>query len=222
MTLELAGRKIETVKIVDDDPYVREALAWTLEDTHLTPVKADTPLPELVEFITRSMKEVDAIICDHKLTKGKYASFNGAVAVANFYTQGFPALLCTAYGKAEMVNIRLYRHNIPALIEAASVTPESILNGLELCINEFRGKFTVARKSWKTQVRVEEVIRDSVPKAFDVVLRGWNSKEIIRLPLDLLPAEHRARIEPGFRFHAFVNKGANSQEELFFRDFVFD
>ncbi len=44
----------------------------------------------------------------------------------------------------------------------------------------------------------------------------------MRLPLDLIPAKQQALIEPGFRFFAQVNKGAEQSESLFFSDFDFE
>jgi len=40
--------------------------------------------------------------------------------------------------------------------------------------------------------------------------------------LSFLSADFRDRIRPGVRFHALVNKGAESQEELYFDKFEFD
>ena len=61
----------------------------------------------------------------------------------------------------------------------------------------------------------------SKPALFYVAIPGWDSKEIIRLPLDLVPYRRRRLIEPGFRFFASVNKGAEQPEALFFTKFEF-
>ena len=221
MSLMLAGKSIKLVKIVDDDASYREALAWIVEEASLTPLPDEGPLGNLDTFVENSVKTADAAIVDHKLTKGTYANFPGALAVARFYNRAFPALLCTAYSKVELVNMRLYREFIPVLIQSDRVNVDNISRGIEICINEFKGIFTQHRMSWKTLVRVVDIIEDSAPKMLDVVVPSWNSREIIRLPLDLIPAEFRNQVKTDYRFHAYVNKGAESQEELYFKNFQF-
>ena len=185
-------------------------------------MEAIGPLLPLVEFIQMSIKEADAVICDHKLTKGTYANFSGADAVAYFYKEKFPALLCTAYSKADLLSIRKNRQYIPVLIESDQVNPDNITKGFEICIKELKGVFSQVRKAWKVLVRVEEIYQDSKPEMFDVILPGWNSREIIRLPFEIVKREYRDRIKPETRFHAYVNKGAESQEDLYFKNFQFD
>jgi len=219
MALNLAGKQVDTIKIVDDDDDVREALSWTVEDANLTPIEVTGPLAVLDEFIQKSIEEADAAICDHKLTKGAYATFDGAMAVARFYIKRFPALLCTAYSKVDIITIRRFREFIPILIESDKVSPDNITEGLEVCINELKGKFSQIRKSWRTLIRVEDVFRGNIPETFDVILPGWNSREIIRLRLDMVPHQSHDKIQPGFRFHAKVNKGAEDQSDLYFKDF---
>jgi len=219
MALNLAGKQVDTIKIIDDDDDVRETLSWTVEDANLTPIEVPGPLDALNEFIQKSIEEADAAICDHKLTKGSYATFNGAMAVAGFYSKKFPALLCTAYSKVDIITIRKFREFIPILIESDKVNPDNIAEGLEACINELKGKFSQIRKSWETLIRVEDVFRDTISETFDVILPGWNSREIIRLQLDMIPHQYRDKIQPGFRFHAKVNKGAEDQSDLYFKDF---
>jgi len=222
MSLVLAGRKIARVGIADNDRYARESVKSVVEDADLTPLPENGPLPDLDVFVNSVMRLADAIICEHRLRHGKYAGFDGAEAAARFYKSCFPAVLCTAWAKADADTIRKYRPYIPALIPARDADPDSIIRGFERCIGEFRNQFTPGRKPWRTLIRAEDVDTDSVPALLYVVLPGWNSREIIRLPLDLIPPVFRDRIRPGVRFHALVNKGAESQEELYFDKFEFD
>jgi len=222
MSVLLAGRKIERVGIADNDRYARKSVESVVEAADMTPLPEDGPLPDLDIFVRTVMKATDAFICEHRLKHGEYARFDGAEAAACFYKSRFPAVLCTAWGKADADTIRKYRPYIPALIPARDADPDNIIRGFELCILEFRNQFTPSRKPWRTLVRVEDADTESIPALFYIILPGWNSREIIRLPLDLIPPAFRDKIRSGTRFHALVNKGAETQEELYFDKFEFD
>jgi hypothetical protein len=220
MGLNILGQSISRVKIIDDDPTARKAMAFTVADADLQPLPDDGPLPQLRKFVALAKQNVDAVICDHRL-KGQYARFNGAEAVAELYKAACPSVLCTRWSVADIDAIRQYIRYIPALISSDDVNPETIASGLARCVREFRNEPVQSRKAWRTLVRVESVEPSLKPPLFYVAIPGWDSKEIIRLPLDLVPHNCRRRIKPGFRFFAKVNKGAEQAEDLFFTDFEF-
>jgi hypothetical protein len=218
----IGDTKIEKVKILDDDPSARDSLKFSIADAKLTPIPIEGPIPNLENCVSTVTQCANAIICDHHLSKGTYATFDGAEAVALFYNLKFPAILCTAWGKAEIDSIRGFRQFIPSLIPPDKLDPESIVKGFETCINEFKGIFTRSRKPWRVMIRVEDVYEESVPKSFCVAIPGWNPQEIVRLWLNTIPAIHHSKIKAGSRFYAVVNKGADNQDDLYFRDFEFD
>jgi CheY-like chemotaxis protein len=212
---------IQRVKVVDDDKSARESIALCVEDAEFTPALVDGPLFDLALFVASTLKEADAIVCDHRLRRSIYANFDGAEAVARFYQANFPAVLCTAWSKADIDSMRIYRRYIPSLIPTDKLNPETIIRGFELCIGEFNNHFTTDRKPWRTLLRIEEVDLDSKPQMLYVTLPGWNSKEIVRLPFDLIPREFHANLKLGMRFHAETNKGTDNQDDLYFYDFDF-
>ena len=222
MALTLAGNTITRVKIVDDKPDVRKIMAINVRDAELEPVLEDGPLPPLEEFISTSITNTDAAICDHRLNPGRYARFNGAEAVARFYEHRWPALLCTTWSPADIDAMRRYLRKIPVLIHTDELNPDAIAEGLEYCIRELNNEFLPSRRPWRTLVRVEEVDKEMAPPMFFVVLSGWHSSDKIRLPLNIMPSELQSRIKPGVRLHAQVNKGAESQDNLYFESFEFD
>lgn len=213
--------EIQRVKIVDDDKSARESMALCVEDAEFKPALVDGPIADLTLFVASTLEEADAIVCDHRLRRNIYANFDGAEAVASFYQANFPAVLCTAWSKADIDSMRIYRRFIPSLIPSDKLNPETIIRGFELCIGEFNNHFTTDRKPWRTLLRIEDVDLDSKPQMLYVILPGWNSKEIIRLPLDLIPKNFHANLKPGIRFHALANKGADNQDDLYFYNFDF-
>ena len=218
MTMPLEDLAISRVKIVDDNVLARRSLALTLADVSWEPVDEPGPLRNLDEFVNASITSVDAVICDHRLTT--YARFSGAQAVALFYQRRFPAILCTAWSRADIDSMRPYRRFIPVVIGTGDANPEAILEGFRLCKKELGGEFSSARKPWRVLIRVVDL--DTEVKSLYVVIPSWNSTEVIRLPLELMPDSSRAKLSPGYRFHAQVNLGSEDQNDLYFEDFEMD
>jgi len=222
MPLVVGDKKIEKVEIVDDNPKAREAMAWHIVDAKLEAIKAPGPLGRLPAFVSLSLKSADAAVCDHKLGLiGKYAEFDGAQAVAELYSRGFPAVLCTNFAKSDIDTIRLYRRKIPSLIRTDDVDPDGLVEGFVKCVKEIKGDFVPSRKPWRTLIRVEELLEDVKPLTLNVVLPGWSSNERVRIPLDIFPSQFRQQIMADTRFHAMVNLGAEDPNELFFDEFEF-
>jgi hypothetical protein len=220
MSRTISGRIVSRVKVVDDDENARRVMALNVSDAELEPLQDPGPLPDLQKFVETSKATVDAVVCDHSI-HGQYAQFDGAQATAELFKEKCPAVLCTRWTSAAIDAIRQYIPFIPSLLSIDDANPDTIVEGIDRCIREFNGNPVPSRRTWRTLIRVEEVQRDSRPELFFVVVSGWDSKEVIRLPLDLIPENRRKLIEPGARFFAQVNKGADRPETLFFRDFEF-
>jgi CheY-like chemotaxis protein len=218
MSITIAGRTLHRAKVVDDDANARRSVALVVNDADLEAIEVAGPLPSLQEFVRQTVEQSDAIVCDHRLKRTNYALFDGAEAVASFYRERFPAVLCTSYVKADIDSMRQYRREIPALFSTPA-NPDNIARGLEQCIEEFSGHFRPTRKLWRTLIRVEDRNDESVPHLIYVVVPGWSAAEAIRLPMNLLPTAIQPNIKPGSRLFAKTNLGAEKQEDLFFQDF---
>ena len=219
MSLKLNGKEIERVQIVDDDPMVRAAYKYPVEELQLEPILAEGPLPVLDQFITDTLRGADAAILDHQLRARNYANFNGAESVARLYQEGFPAVLCTTWADAKIDEMRRFRRFIPVILRPDELEPDSLVHGFERCIEEFNGRYRPSRKPWRSLIRVEDVDDDEWRGFLFVVIPGWDPNEVIRLRRNDVPGDIRERIEAGARrFHAHVNIGAETHEELFFED----
>jgi CheY-like chemotaxis protein len=218
MSTVILGQRITRVKVVDDDARARAGTALTVKDANLEPFPTAGPLPALAEFVRNAKHQSDAVVCDHRM-RGRYASFDGAEAVARLCRAKCPAVLCTAWTKADIDTMRQYLPDIPSLISTDDMNPDTLLYGFEVCIREFKNDPIPSRRPWRTLIRVKGVSLDTNPKLFFVSIPGWDSKEVIRLPLDLISADKRPLIHEGFRFFAKVNKGTDRSEMLFFSEF---
>src|ERR1700691_2137229 len=98
MSVEILGRDIEKVAIIDDQPSARRGYSYTVQDAELTPLPVEGPLPgSAIDYLDASALalKTDAGVCDFRLSARAYASFSGAELVAQLYRRQFPALLCT-------------------------------------------------------------------------------------------------------------------------------
>ena len=217
MPLQLAGRSIHRVCIIDDDPAAREAYGWAVEDlrvsaaTEASLLELKTP-ERFVQHVLHA--EADAVLCDYHLRMRNYARFDGDELVVECYKAQLPAVLCTAYNDWDVTLMRSRRQFIPVLLQSADMNPDSLRQGFERCIEEFQGQFQPSREASRTLVRVEDASLDD--GYFHVVVPGWNPRVKIRVLVDDLPGDVRKLVKPGNRFHARANVGCEKVEELYF------
>lgn len=215
MGLQVAGLLVERIDIVDDEPTVRQAYAEQVKDLQLEPVSEAGPLTSLEGFAREAAGRTQGAVCDYQLGARNYASFHGAALVAKWYELGYPALLCTKWEQAVIDEMRRFRARIPVLIKPSELDPDRLLTGLEVCIRELRGERAPSRRVWRTLVRVEDVSRDRNTFAF-VVLPAWDNERVVRIPLSDIPEPIRSGVKADLRLYAWVNLGAETNEELFF------
>jgi hypothetical protein len=216
MALQIAGRNVARIAIVDDDKAVRQAYELSIEELELQPVSESGPLGELDVFARASSARAEGAVCDFKLRVKNYSTFDGAELVARWYDLGFPALLCTRWDRASVDEMRRFRSRIPVLVRPSDLDADRIVSGLETCILELAGNPAASRRAWRTLIRVEDVSDDRTPYAY-VIVPAWNPSEVVRLPLNDIPVPMRASVKPEARLYAFVNLGAETYEDLFFQ-----
>lgn len=214
MPTALVPKKIQRIAVVDDDEQARAAMAETIVDANLQPVVQRARLNSLNDLIIILQRDADAAVCDHRLKPRNYAAFQGAEAVSALYNIGFPAILVTAWSTEDIDNIRPYRRRIPVVIRSGDLEPQTIRNGITLCLNEFQNTYVKERYPWRVIVRIEEVDESS---AF-IIVPSWDPKAGLRLPLCIFPSQY-GKIWPGMRLFAEVNVGASRAEELYFDRF---
>jgi hypothetical protein len=208
---------LETVKLVEDDKMVRASLRSQVEFAELTAIEEVGPrLGTLEAYLSRPF-DADAGISDFQLVPSGYANFNGAELVAAWYRKSIPALLCTRFEHSQIDVIRPHRRNIPVLMAPDELTPESLLAGLRMCMDEFEGKFVAARKPWRAQVHFVAVDPDDA-RAYLVELPAWGRELIVKVRINDLPSALRARLAPGFRCFAQSNIGAEMSDDLYISD----
>ena len=214
MPVTINDREISRVLIVDDDSAARDGYGYPVEDLELEPVKVEGPVETVESFLIEAKQSADAVVCDYHLRKHNYAICDGDTLVAECYKVGIPGILCTTYTDVDVDIRRDYLRYIPALLRT-SPEPETLVEAWRSSLCEISGTFRPTRRPWRTLVRVDEVTDGGYLYA---IVPAWSPQQKIRLYKDSLPKEILDLVEPGKRFHAQVNIGAESHEDLFFDD----
>lgn len=211
--MRIYGKEISRVLIIDDDPEARDGYAYPIEELELEPVKIQGPVTTPQAFI-EGVRSSDAVVCDYHLKKHSYAACDGDVLIAECYKAKIPGMLCTTFTDVDVTIRRDCLRYIPALLKTSSPEPNALITAWGRCLSEMNGTFHSTRKPWRTLVRVEEIDHDR--RCFYAVLPAWDSRKKVRIDNDSIPENVLTLLEPGKRFHAEVNTGAESYAELFF------
>lgn len=214
MAISLAGRQINNILIVDDDPAARDAFSEIITDMGLSFICESGPLDDLIAFVNSVSQRADAVFSDYRLKPRNYSVFEGDRLVAECFNRDIPAVLCTTYEAADFMLDRSLVRKIPVLLRDTNPEPDDIAAALEKCISELQGHVAPSRRPTRTLVRVNDI--DSDRGFFYVVVPGWDVRAKVRLDLNNVPPEIKNMVEPDKRFHAQVNIGAQSAHDLYF------
>lgn len=213
MALTISDIQISKIHIIDDDPEGRNSYGFAVEEMDVESFLQEDKVESLDKFFL-SLKGNDAVISDHHLKKvSSYFPVNGAEFISQCYDKHIPSILVTRY-EDSYNEIRPFKKNIPVVLNPADFNPDSLFNGLLLCINEFKGLVSPARKIWRTLVRIE----DADEKTISIILPSWNRNIVIELERNEMPAEISHLAIPDSHFYASVNIDAEDSCELFFQN----
>ena len=217
MSIRIVDREFSSILLIDDDVAARQAAGYCVEDIELKPIQEDGPIIDMYDYLDSIEKKAQGVICDQKLKVHDYSRFNGAEIIGALYDRKFPAILCTRFENEDLDQIRNFRRKVPVLLKPDELNDDSLVKGLEICINEFNGNILPSRKPWKTMIRIENVDYDSNennPFVY-LVIPGWDPSEGIRIYLNDIPTNVRENVKEGERLYAQVNLGAENHEDLF-------
>ena len=211
--MQLQNRSIKRALIIDDDEESRQSYEYAIEEIGLQPYLVEGPLQDVTSFIKMVQPE-DVLVCDYHLKKHDYADYDGDQLLARCYQEGIAGALCTTFTDATLRRDHL--RYIPGLIKTGSPAPDELISSWERCLRELDGEFEPCRRAWRTLVRVDEI--DKQRGIVYVIVPPWDVRKKVRVDVDSMPPKVRRLVEPDRRFHAFVNTGAESHEDLFFEN----
>lgn len=204
--------------VIDDDETVRETNADMLSEK-FEPRPLAGPFSSLEELVQRTRQTAEAAICDYQLKTHTFAPCTGAEVVAELYRAKFPAVLMTRFKRSDAEAIRPLRPYIAVVLDPKHFDPETVADALQACQEEFEGNPRPTRKAWRTKVDIDDTDAVGGKTFVKAILPGWRPDEGIKFPMSIVPEKLHSKIEPGGHLYAYVNTGAESQDDLFLRDF---
>ena len=208
--------------IIDDEKDSAETAAWDLEEAGYSPILiVDGSFENVDELVSKIPQDASAVVCDQRLRKSGFATFEGSDLIAALYDLKIPAILNTQYFDIDDVPIRKRRHKIPVLLSKQYdvLNEETLGAGIQKCIAEFKGNFSRDRKPYRTMVRVLDIDTNYRDYVVDVVISGWRPDIPVPLPLALIREWIDFDPHIGDLLIAKVNVGAEKAEDLYFTDF---
>jgi len=217
----------DLVAIINDDPAERDIWSLQIEEAGYQPLVIQQPTGGFFANVQQLVAEVEGqakwAVCDHRLSPRGMAQFVGAEAVAALNQRRHtPALLVTTWSKIDVdVSIRLYRSNVPIMLSADEFQdPGNIQFQLNACFREVvERQVPLHRVARKTLVRIETRTTETNVEVVDAVIPGWNPNTKIRFPLALIEDRLHEHVRDGAFFSAYVNRGAEREEDLFLERF---
>lgn len=220
MSVTLIDRKINKIHVIDDDTDSRESYGLTVEEIDVETVLQNDRVDNIDTFLL-TISNQDAVVSDHHLKKSSsYFPMNGANFISKCYEKHIPSVLVTKYEMASYHEIRPFKRNIPVVLTPEQFNPDTLVRALELCVSEFKGNLSQIRKTWKTLVRFDDVIKDdnNNKTVAMAILPSWNRNLVINLKMMELPHEIQKIAEPDLRLYAKVNIDAEDPYELYFEN----
>ena len=220
MSVTLLDRKINKIHVIDDDTDSRESYGLTVEEMEVETVLQNDRVDNIDTFLL-TIGNQDAVVSDHHLKKSSsYFPVNGANFIYRCYEKHVPSVLVTKYEMASYHEIRPFKRNIPVVLTPEQFNPDTLIKALELCVSEFKGNLSQTRKTWKTLVRFDDVLRDEANNktVAMAILPSWNRNLVINLKMIELPDEIQKIAEPDLRLYAYVNIDAEDPYELYFQN----
>ncbi len=224
MSLAIGTKIIQRVRLIDDDASTRAAYRYSVEDLGLDAEEV-TGIGSFQEFVNQFSIDRDAAICDFNLKTSKYSTRDGDEIVSGLYEKNIPVVLCTRYANELPDSIRHRRRKIPVVLTPTELTPDSISSAFKMCVKEFSGTFSEARRPWRTLVRIETAEEvGSGHYRFSLVIPAWNNE--IGLTFVVPAAENEifskiySQSTSGKIVRAFgqVNLGAESRNDIYIDD----
>jgi len=210
--------QLRRVAIVDDSLKDADLMGELVREAGLEPVIIKPPFGEIEQLVGQIRSDADGAVCDHRL-RGM-AHFSGAQAVASLVQSAIPAILVTQYIDIDAdVSIRRWRHQVPVLLSRDDADPDRIKAGLEDCVREIEGSYLPGRRPRRALIQIDGRSDESGEEVVEARIPSWNPNIVVRFPLSLIPENLQEKaVQGGFLF-AMVNIGAETPEELYFRDF---
>ncbi|WP_216689221.1 hypothetical protein [Hymenobacter siberiensis] len=230
MSINVSGKSLSRISVIDDLKDMREALSDEIEDLDLEPMLLAGPLSNCYDTFKQIKSISDAALCDLNLKVRNYANFSGAQLVAYCSENSFPGVLITSnIANRDTIDneIRPYLDGIPVMLLHSEVGEDIdvLAHAIEKSAKEaFNIKREESRVAWRTLIRFERFDENS--RMFEVEIPAWDNPQdapLVRLKFEKVPEMIRDRFlkEGKSRFFAQSNIGAEKYSQIFVKSFEY-
>lgn len=204
---------------MDDDEHAALTIIHTLEDAKFKPYRQEAA-ENICDLVHAIMANSEAAVCDHRLRYGGFADISGAELASALVKMGHPTILVTQYlDQYADVAIRSFRSNLPVVLRREDADePDELRSGFARCKTEFRRGKIKERKLQKTLLHVMDVTDVGGVPVIDAIVNGWNPKDTVRFPLDLVKKEDQKLVDRKSILTALTNFGTDKKVDLYFED----
>jgi hypothetical protein len=218
----VAVAEIAPVGIVDDEDEQAQALQLELTDagveSHIIAVKRRS-----FEAVIADFQTMRSGVCDHVLRKAQVAYTGAMISDHCNRLLGKPTVLITGFPMDNNTTIRLYRPNVPVVLDRESAEDvECLLSGIHTTLGELRDGRPPSRDTVRTAITIERVAKDSNIWVADATVGGWEREDAVRFPMQQLPEPYRTadpESAEGKIFFCWANLEIAEPDELFFEHF---
>ena len=174
MSLMLAGRTIERVRVIDDDKDARDGFGFTIEDLGLTPVLEESPPDDVDEFVNgiTAVRRPSFVITTLANTDMRVSAGTQSWSSATRSTFQRYCVRNSPTSEITLMQI-LMAHPVHSFARKRWIQIRSRMVGND-ALKSSRAIIDPTG-SWRRLVRVDEVVLEE--KYFYVIVPSWNPRE---------------------------------------------
>lgn len=209
------------VAVADDNLSYRKQKSQLIAIAGFDAVPLEGRYPTIQDMIAEIReKKATALLCNHKLTEGNYAGFQGVEAVASLYGTAIPGILVSDYVDTDLASITKYRRKVPVLIRGTDLKAGGIVNAISAWEQEvYDHNVPLQRRPRRAVVMVDEVSSGVRGRTLTIFVPQWREHEAIAISEELIPEQFRGSLKRGTVLTANINTDADHREDLYFEGF---
>lgn len=216
----MATTLAKRVLVIDDDVEGRDLLMDELRDFDIEPVTVEGPYGQDIDRMLGDIGRLQPsfVICDHKLQSAGLASFFGSEVVKRLVAEQTPAMLLTMYQSTERLDLRAVRSDLPVVMARDEFQIERVQDYFYTCLREINAVPVETRRPHRVLIRVDGVPKGEAPPRIDAVVPSWSPDRAVAIPVSSIDDRILESISAGTYLLGEVNIGAESEDELYFRN----
>jgi hypothetical protein len=205
---------------VDDDDQGRDDLMDELRDYDIEPFTVAGPYGQEIDRMVADIERQapSFVICDHRLQPAGLASFFGADVVRRLVERNIPAMLLTMYQSTDRLDLRASRYALPVVMGRDEFRIARVQDYFDICRREILATPVDTRRPHRVLIRVDDIPGGAVAERIDAVIPSWSPDHAVPVPISCIDPAILGNVRKGVYLLGEVNIGAESEDELYFKN----